>query len=47
MTFVGWFVVFNKRIPPNVYRHFELFYRSNEKITLLGGLDVSGRAFIS
>ena len=38
MTFLGWFVVFNKLIPTNIYGHFELFYVPKQKNTLVEGL---------
>jgi len=39
MTFRGCLLFLNKRISPNVHGHFELFLGSNQKITLVGGLD--------
>jgi hypothetical protein len=38
MTFHWWLVFLNKRIPPNVHGHFELFFTGDEKITLVEGL---------
>jgi hypothetical protein len=40
MTFHWWLVFLNKRIPPNVHGHFELFFTGDEKITLVEGLAV-------